>query len=66
MEKKVESNQRKCKKCNEIKSRIEAGRFPNGKDKKWADENGKLWNGNVCGSCNVARAKEVMKVARLG
>ena len=60
----MESNVRICKKCNQLKNRIEAGKFPNGKDKKWADESGKLWNGSVCGGCTVIKAKETMKVLR--
>lgn len=60
----MEVNLRRCKFCNGLKQRIEAGKFPNGKDKKWRDESGKLWSGNLCSDCNVNRSKEVMRKAR--
>jgi len=56
----TEVNKRRCKICGEEKNRILAGKFPNGRDKKWAGDNGKLWNGNICGDCNLKRAKEIM------
>lgn len=60
----MESNLRLCKKCNQLKTRIEAGKYPNGKDKKWSDESGKLWNGSTCGLCNSVRSKDVMQKSR--
>lgn len=60
----IEHNKRKCKKCLQEKDRVAAGKFPNGRDKKWAELNGKLWNGNICGDCNVSRANETMKKLR--
>ena len=50
----TESNKRVCKNCSELKVRTEAGKF-NKKDKKWVDENGKLWNGSLCPSCVVVK-----------
>jgi len=49
-----EINKRKCIMCQELKTRIEAGKF-NKKDKKWVDENGKLWNGSRCPACVVVK-----------
>lgn len=60
----MEVNKRHCKKCGQLKDRIEAGKFPNGRDKKWRDESGKLWSGKICGLCNNTRTKEIMKKAR--
>jgi hypothetical protein len=60
----VEKNERECKLCKRLRKRIEDGKFPNGKNKKWRDESGKLWSGNVCGECNIDRAKNVMRKAR--
>jgi hypothetical protein len=60
----VEVNDRVCKVCNVKKQRIFDGKYPNSRDKKWRDETGLLWSGNVCGSCNRDRAKNVMKKAR--
>tara|TARA_R110000868_G_scaffold66014_6_gene197015 strand:+ start:11211 stop:11426 length:216 start_codon:yes stop_codon:yes gene_type:complete len=52
-----ESNLRICKTCNKIKTRITAGKFPNGKDKKHVDENGKQWTGSVCPDCLKEKSK---------
>lgn len=60
----MEINGRKCKICKKIKQRIEDGTYPNGRDKRWKDEDNLLWSGNVCGKCNQSRAKVVMKKAR--
>ena len=60
----MESNKRMCKNCSVLKDRISAGKFPNGRDKKWLDEDGLLWNGAVCGKCNKERAKQIMKKVR--
>lgn len=51
-----ESNKRKCKVCGDLRDRIQDGYYPGGRNKKWRDELGQQWNGNVCGSCNVKRA----------
>jgi hypothetical protein len=59
-----EINRRKCRVCGEEKNRIAAGKFPNNRDKKWAGDNGKLWNGKVCPECNVSRAGDTMKKLR--
>lgn len=60
----IESNIRKCKSCFENKQRIYDGKYPNNKDKRWRDEKGLLWMGNICGECNKSRAKGVMKKVR--
>lgn len=60
----MEQNKRKCKICTEDKNRILSGKFPNGRDKKWAGDDGLLWNGNICGKCNVLESKKKMKKIR--
>jgi len=60
----MEKNDRLCKVCNQLKPRIQSGVYPDGKNKKHVDETGKLWNGSVCGSCNVKRSNEAMKKLR--
>lgn len=60
----MESDLRKCKKCEQLKPRILMGKYPDGKNKKYADKTGKLWNGSVCGGCNVKRANDSMKKLR--
>lgn len=54
----------KCKVCQETKVRIFAGMYPNGKDRKFVDENGKQFNGKCCPSCQIERSKNTMKKIR--
>lgn len=60
----MESNIRKCKVCLEDKNRILAGKFPNGRDKKWAGDSNLLWNGNICPECNVKESFKKMRKSR--
>jgi hypothetical protein len=60
----MESDKRVCKLCNLLKDRILIGKYPDNKNKKYTDDLGKLWNGSVCGSCNVKRSHENMKKIR--
>lgn len=60
----MEANNRVCKICRVLKQRIQKGSF-NYKDKRWMDETGKLWNGNICPGCNVDRMKEQMRIKRV-
>jgi hypothetical protein len=59
-----ESNLRKCKKCQVLKIRILDGKYDNGRDKRWLDDEGKIWNGSLCPLCNVERARTTMKRLR--
>lgn len=54
----IEIETKQCKTCGQIKQRILMGNFPNGRDKKWADEDGKLWNGSRCGACHKEKMKQ--------
>lgn len=56
-----ESNKTKCKKCGEIKYRIQKGFFSNGRDKRWVDDKDTQWMGTVCPTCNIERVKESYK-----
>ena len=60
MEKEVkeEVNLSKCSCCQEIKPRIQAGKYPDGRNKKWVNEVGELWVGRRCAQC----VKSSMKV----
>lgn len=54
-----------CHTCNELKIRTEDGYFGKSKNKRYVDENGKLWNGRkCCPDCHKKNAKENMKVMR--
>lgn len=57
-------DKRICKTCKVIKERIPDGNYPNPKNKKFRDESGSLWSGNICGPCNTLRLKEHMKSKR--
>lgn len=53
-----------CKVCGEKKVRNPAGKFSNGRDTKYVDAEGKLWNGRVCGSCQATKMKSHQRVKR--
>ena len=58
-----EKNLRKCKVCGEMKSRILDGKFDD-KNKRWKDETGKLWNGNICPVDHARIQAELQKARR--
>lgn len=60
---KHESNLTICRKCMEKKLRVFVGKYPSG-NKRYKDEFGNLWSGNICPSCNKNRIKEAMRVKR--
>lgn len=47
-----------CKGCNETKTRYLDGKYPNAKDKKWLDENGKQFNGHLCPGCQSRKVAQ--------
>lgn len=53
----MEKTFRHCKNCGELKERINAGRYPNGKDTRYVDSLGKQWSGNWCESCHKERTR---------
>jgi len=59
---KKESDLSKCSaECGEIKPRIMIGKYPDGRNKKYADENGNLWVGRACPQCVKSRMKQRMR-----
>jgi hypothetical protein len=46
----------KCSFCEKVCTRYLAGRYPNGKDKKWVDEKGREFSGRTCPMCHSKRA----------
>lgn len=60
----LEANLCHCKKCGELKTRIEDGKYPNSKNKRYVDGSKKLWSGKVCPECQKNRTKENMKNMR--
>lgn len=59
-----EKNIRQCKKCNQLRPRVYDGKFPDGKNNRWLDDTGRLWNGNTCGQCHNTKMSNHMKVTR--
>ncbi len=59
-----ETNLRHCKICSQLKSRTENGKFGKSRNKRYVDENGKLWNGNVCPGCHDKKTAANMKHLR--
>jgi hypothetical protein len=53
-----------CKICNSECKRYFAGRYPNGKDKRWIDANGREFSGKVCADCHAKRCAKRVAVKR--
>lgn len=60
----TESNLSHCKVCAQLKHRIEDGKYPNSQNKRYKDEQGKLWSGRVCPQCQVLKTKENQRKLR--
>lgn len=66
----MEDNQKKpdtlatCKVCNETKVRNPAGKFPNGRDTKFVDAEGKQWVGKICSACKSNQMRQHQRVKR--
>jgi hypothetical protein len=63
MEIKEETDLSTCRVCGKIKQRRFVGKFDD-RNKKYVDENGKLWSGRICPSCHKDRVKHRMKRLR--
>ena len=59
-----EINLSKCSECQDIKTRIQDGKYPDGKNKRWVDETGKCWVGRKCPLCVVTSMKGRMQKFR--
>lgn len=60
-----EANLSKCSgPCGEIKPRIQNGKYPDGRNKKWVNEKGELWVGRRCPDCVKSSMKERMRKFR--
>lgn len=53
-----------CKICLKVKVRNPAGTFSNGKDKRYVNEHGKMWNGKCCADCQADKMRSHMKAKR--
>ena len=54
-----------CKICNKECKRYFAGRYPNGKDKRWIDaETGREFNGRLCPPCDSEKKSRNQRLKR--
>lgn len=53
-----------CKVCGELKIRIERGKYPGSKNKRYVDEQDRAFNGKTCPDCHAKQAKENMRKHR--
>jgi hypothetical protein len=53
-----------CKSCNEKKIRNPAGKFPNGRDKRYIDAAGSQWVGMTCSQCQASKMRNHQKIKR--
>ena len=54
-----------CKICKEEKQRYKNGMFPNGKDWRYHDHEGRQWSGLTCPSCHTTRNAKRQRKKRL-
>lgn len=60
----MEENISSCRKCNKLKVRKFVGFFPDGKNKKYVDEEDKQYRGRVCPSCVREEVKLKIRAKR--
>lgn len=63
-ETKQESDIATCRLCEKLVVRRYVGKFPNGRDKMYVDEEGKLWSGRKCPGCQADKARNNMRRLR--
>jgi len=54
------SDKQICRACGELKDRKCIGEYDSGRNRKYVDENGKLWNGKKCPACQVVASRANM------
>lgn len=59
-----ESDISTCRKCGKLEVRKQDGYFPDGRNKRFIDAEGKQWSGRACPGCVRKRAKETIKQKR--
>lgn len=60
----MEKDLRMCKVCKNIKVRIQDGRYPGGKYKRFVGDNGSEWNGSKCPECHREGMKNAVAKKR--
>ena len=59
-----ESNKTFCKMCKQLRVKIADGYYPSSRNKRYKDEEGKLWNGKVAPCCHGKQVKVGMRRLR--
>lgn len=60
----MNSNIQECKLCHIKKPRNRSGKYPDGRNTRWTDDNGREWCGRKCPECHVLSSKNTMKKIR--
>lgn len=55
----------KCRSCNVIKQRFNAGRYPDMRSTRWVGEDGYEWNGHTCPTCHKQKVRLNSKLKAL-
>jgi len=55
---------RVCKVCNQEKKRFKGRQYENGKDYRYEDENGRMWNGLSCPECHCTELARIKRERR--
>ena len=53
-----------CKSCLKFVKKYNAGYFPNQRDIKWCDDEGRLFNGKVCPQCHTDKQVQNRKITK--
>ena len=53
-----------CRKCGKLEVRRQDGYFPDGRNKRFVNAEGKQWSGRACPDCVCKRVKEQVKEKR--
>lgn len=59
-----ESDICQCRKCGKLEVRKHDGYYPDGRNKKFVNAEGKLWSGRACPKCVRSRVRAQIQVAR--
>lgn len=59
-----ESDISTCRKCGGLEVRKQDGYFPDGRNKRFVNAEGKQWSGRACPDCVCKRVKESIKEKR--
>jgi len=59
-----EKQLKECKVCHEVKERIHDGKYPDEKNTRWVNQDGKQWSGRTCPECHVQKMNLLMQKKR--